>query len=170
MGLQEPSELPLKIWSKHKKSIQSNSPYFLVLMPGKIRGSYSSKQWFVFSKIMNFCWEHVLGYNPNHRLDQWPNPYSYPRVKTFYFSANSSWSLRTFDGWGLCQVIDRTLLEKQFTLWKTKWCFPTCPKHLLRSLLTKLFSIFPESATGNDCCSDLVFIWGSWGEDILVPE
>lgn len=85
MGLQEPSELLLKIWSKHRKSIQSNSPYFLVVMPGKTRDSYSSKHWFVFSKILNFCWDHLLVYNLNHTLDQWPNPYFFLRVKMFIF-------------------------------------------------------------------------------------
>lgn len=77
--------IPLKIWSKTKESIQRNSPYFLVLTPGKIRGSYSGKHWFVFLKEINFCWEHELGYYPNHMLDQWPNLYSYRRVKMFIF-------------------------------------------------------------------------------------
>lgn len=126
--------------------------------------SQANHHWFMFSKILLLHWEYIfislLVYDPNHTIASMAESYFLPKSQNVYFSGNYKWSLKRFDGLRLCQVIDRTLLKKQFTLWKIKWEVSTFPKCFLRGRLTKLFSINLESRNGNNCSSDFMFIQG----------
>lgn len=106
--------------------------------------SQADSHWFVFSETILSCWEHMLisllGYDPIQTVGSMAESSLLSRSQNVCFSANYKWLLKRFDGLGLCQVSDRTLMKKQFTLRKTKLCFSTFPKHCLRGPLRIIFN------------------------------
>lgn len=95
----------------------------------------------MFSKTTLSCWEHMLisllGYDPIHTVESMAESSLLPRSQKVCFSANYKWSLRRFDGLGLCQVTDRTLVKKAVYIVEKKLRLLNSSQTLFERLIKK---------------------------------
>lgn len=123
----------------------------------------------VFFKIVLSCWEHViislLGPNPNCTLGSVTKSSLLLMSQNVYFSIQFYKQLLCrLDGLGLCQVIDKTLLKIAVYTLERNVIFLNVSQTTFKRPINKIrFSIRSESVTGNNCCSDFMFICGYRG-------
>lgn len=123
----------------------------------------------VFFKTVLSCWEHdiisLLGPNPNCTLGSVTKSSLLLMSQNVYFSIQFYKQLLCrLDGLGLCQVIDKTLLKIAVYTLERNVIFLNVSQTTFKRPINKIrFSIRSESVTGNNCCSDFMFICGYRG-------